>query len=521
MSIQRSFPEFSIFSGLIVPGNYPYDYYYHNLEKTNSAFYQNLEITSASAFELLKKNGTQENEIKSGINYLHIKCAKDGPPISNLPMAPRNFMINTLNPNSVEFVRENINYSKENLMEPENHNFIDLGGSNQNPGCKGPSKNSNQNKNLHFQIPHKITLISSLFKVKYNRGNNNISSYLQKKRFGPINTPESTKFSSPKEKTPIDQNIKNDFNLEVNPIKPKHLENQKDVSYDLNIPEDFLTIFHIKEINSKNLLFNDIQGKFPNFDELSDTFTFIKNLCKNIKIINEEKCNLNSFDEECIILSNNSYEKVNEFSFLRKKRKSALYYKTLSQKCHNLGYNDKSTRTKRHPLKNKKNNKKISAKDKLINKRKNSKNGEYITAYLNQLKVDKTSLKIFPLCPIPTLEENIKVSFLEGIINDKYEIKLKKRINLIKDDGIFEYLKYKRFELIFQNDEKNLEFTMYINHLNILHLIYYYYYQIKERIILINKYHYSHVAFSSIKSEINLIINLIKTCNKIVDEISK
>ena len=261
-------------------------------------------------------------------------------------------MINTLNPNSVEFARENINYSKENLMEPEPHNFIGLGGSIQNPGCKDHSKNSNQNKNLHFQIPHKIPLISSLFKVKYNRGNNNISSYVQKKRFSPINTPELIKFSSPRAETPIDQNIKNDFNLGVNLIKTKHLESQKNESYDLNIPEDFLTIFHIKEINSKNLLFNDIQGKFPNFGELSDTFTFIKNICKNIKIINEEKCNLNSFNEEFIILSNNSYEKVNDFSLLRKKRKSALYYNTFSKQCHNLGYNDKSTKTKRHPLKN-------------------------------------------------------------------------------------------------------------------------------------------------------------------------
>ena len=519
MSKKRYFPEFSIFSGLIAQGNYPYNYY-HNLEKPNSVFYQNLEITSTSAVEILKKNGTQENEAKRGINYFHINCAEDGEPISNIQMAPTNFMINTLNPNSLKFDPENINYSKENLMEPQSHNFINLQGSNQSPGFKGNSKNSNQNKNLLFRIPHKIPLISSLFKVKYNRGNNNISSYLQKKLFSPINTPESTKFSSPKAETPIGQNIKNYFNLKVNPINPKHLENQKKEDYALNIPEDLLTIFHIKKINSKNLLFNDIQGKFPNFDDLSDTFTFIKNMCKNIKIINEEKFNLNSL-EECIVLSNNSYEKVNDYSFLRKKRKNTLDGDTFSQLCPNLGYNDKSTRTKRHPLKNKKNNKKISAKDKRINKIKNSKNGEYITAYLNQLKVDKTSLKIFPLCPIQTLEENITVSFLEGIINDKYKIKFKKRINLIKDNGIFKQMKYKRFELKFQNDEKDLEFTMYINQFNILYLIYYYYYKIKERILIINKYHYGHVSFSKIEREINVTIDLIKKCNIISDEISK
>ena len=520
MSMQRSFPEFPIFFGLKANRNYSYNYC-RNFKKPKSVFYHNLEITFTSALELLKKNESQEKEIKSEINYFSKNCTKVGEPITNLPMDPRNFTINTLSPNSLEFDPENINYSKENLMEPKPHNFIDLQGPNQNPGCKDNSKNTNQNKNLHFQIPHKIPLISSLFKEKYNRGNNNISSYEQKKRFSPINTPESTKFSSPKVKTPIDQNIKNDFNLEVNPINPKHLENQKNEAYALNIPEDFLAIFHIKEINSKNFLFNDIQGKYPNFDDLSDTFTFIKNMCKNIKIINEEKFNLNSFNEECIILPNNSYEKVNDYTFLNKKRKSALYCDTFSQICQNLGYNDKSTAIKRHPLKNKKNNKKISAKDKRINKIKNSKNGDYITVYLNQLKVGKTSLKIFPLCSIPTLEENITVSFLEGIINDKYKIKLKKTINLIKNDRIFEYMKYKRFELKFQNEEKNLEFTMYINQFNILFLINYYYYKIKERILLINKFHYAHAAFSKIKREINVTIDLIKKCNIIVDEISK
>ena len=62
---------------------------------------------------------------------------------------------------------------------------------------------------------------------------------------------------------------------------------------------------------------------------------------------------------------------------------------------------------------------------------------------------------------------------------------------------------------------------MYINQFNILYLIYYYYHKIKEGILLINKYHYSHASFSEIKSKINLIINFIEKCNLIVNEISK
>jgi hypothetical protein len=140
---------------------------------------------------------------------------------------------------------------------------------------------------------------------------------------------------------------------------------------------------------------------------------------------------------------------------------------------------------------------------------------------LSQLQVNKRSLNIFPFCPRPTVVENIKVRFLEGIINEKYKIKLKKKINLIKDDGIFQLMENKRFELIYQTDEKNIEFTMYINQFNILYLIYYYYHKIKEGILLINKYHYSHASFSEIKSKINLIINFIEKCNLIVNEISK
>ena len=71
---------------------------------------------------------------------------------------------------------------------------------------------------------------------------------------------------------------------------------------------------------------------------------------------------------------------------------------------------------------------------------------------MSQLQVNKRSLNIFPFCPRPTVVENIKVRFLEGIINEKYKIKLKKKINLIKDDGIFKLMENKRFELIYQTE---------------------------------------------------------------------
>ena len=54
MSIKKSFPEISIFSGLKIQDNYPSDNY-HNFERPNSVFYQALEKPSSSEIELLKK----------------------------------------------------------------------------------------------------------------------------------------------------------------------------------------------------------------------------------------------------------------------------------------------------------------------------------------------------------------------------------------------------------------------------------------------------------------------------------
>ena len=54
MSIQKSFPEISIFSGLKIQDNYLSDNY-HNFERPNSVFSQNLEKPSSCEIDLLKK----------------------------------------------------------------------------------------------------------------------------------------------------------------------------------------------------------------------------------------------------------------------------------------------------------------------------------------------------------------------------------------------------------------------------------------------------------------------------------
>ena len=522
MSIQKSFPEISIFSGLKIQDNYLSDNY-HNFERPNSVFSQNLEKPSSCEIDLLKKNGTHENQIKSRISNLNKNVGKNGEQLSDLSIVPKNSINDTLNSKLIKNDLENINYYNKNLLESRLPFFINFQDSNKNPDDKENSHNAIHNKNKYYQIPHEIPPISSLFKKNYIRGNNNISSHPNIKCFSPFNMPKSAESSSQKVKIKNEQNIKEDSNFEVKPINKIQAKDQKNLSNSFNVLDYYLTFFHIKKIIAQNLFFYDIQRKIPNCDDSVDTLNFMKNMCKNIIIINEGECNFSFFKEECIIFLNNCYEKVNELIFPKNKRNSSLDCDKFQNLYHNNGYNCKLSLKKKHPLKkkNKINNKKISAKNKRINKINNSKNGNYITVYLSQLQVNKKSLNIFPFCPRPTVVENIKVRFLEGIINKKYKIKLKKKINLIRDDGIFQLMENKRFELIYQNDEKNVEFTMYINQFNILYLIYYYYYKIKEGILLINKYHYSHASFSEIKNKINLVINLIEKCNKIVKEISK
>ena len=100
-------------------------------------------------------------------------------------------------------------------------------------------------------------------------------------------------------------------------------------------------------------------------------------------------------------------------------------------------------------------------------------------------------------------------------------MRLNKKAELINDKRNEKYIENRRFELIYQNNEKTEQYILYINEYNILYLILYYYYEIKEGILLINKYHYSHSSFYRSQRVSNLVEMLIKKCNAIVKEITK
>ena len=110
---------------------------------------------------------------------------------------------------------------------------------------------------------------------------------------------------------------------------------------------------------------------------------------------------------------------------------------------------------------------------------------------------------------------------LKGITEKKGSIKIKRKPEIINHQNNLKYIINKKFRIIYEKNEDGTQYILFINGINILYLILYYYYQIKEEVKLINKYHYSHASYKKTNNSRNLIENLIKKCNKIVKEITK
>ena len=119
------------------------------------------------------------------------------------------------------------------------------------------------------------------------------------------------------------------------------------------------------------------------------------------------------------------------------------------------------------------------------------------------------------------LKENIKIDLLKGITEKKDIIKIKRKPEIINHQNNLKFILNKKFEIIYQKNEDQTQYILFINGINILHLILYYYYQIQEEVKLMNKYHYSHASYGKLNIVRNQIEILIKKCNKIVKEISK
>ena len=74
----------------------------------------------------------------------------------------------------------------------------------------------------------------------------------------------------------------------------------------------------------------------------------------------------------------------------------------------------------------------------------------------------------------------------------------------------------KRFQIIYENKEKNVQYIIYLNEFHILYLIFFYYYQIKEELVSVNQEYIRHRSKELIGKAKNKVEMLIIKCNKIV-----
>lgn len=457
------------------------------------------------------KNGSIENEAKNGFKYLNEITPKIENRLKNIKFHSSNLLPIIKKKEGISINERN--YERKSL-EFEQDKFRDLGDFSKNPEFSSHIFDNSFNYELYEKLSPETTLISRVFCKKLRNSNNNIAFNHINNFVNGLYLTNNCEILNLKDKIKDNNIITND----INPIKNKKNEKNKIKNINFNIKENFLINFNIKEIKVKNIEINQLENDINDFG-FKDMEYFINNLCyKKFE-------NLNFFEKEYIEIKKIDKIEKKAKTFLLKKRKNSFDFNEIENLCQNENINIKKGRkslSKKKSLKSdhKNNHKKITQKIKKLNKINNKKNGIKIRLYLNQIKINKNKLENFPFFPMLNIKENIKVEFLKGIIERKDLIKINRKANLIKDYRNLKYVYNKKFEIIYQN-ENDMQYILHINSFNIFYLILFYYYQIKEKVELINKYHYSHSSFIKSKELTNTIEDLIKKCNKIVNEITK
>ena len=471
------------------------------------------------SFESLNKNGSKEDEIKSGTNSLNQNIAKaqDNP-----------FKFNHLKNNYINFINnqkifrapfKNDNDSRTKMLESITNKSEHLDTFSQDLNLKGRLYKEFGKEELYKEVFTKFSLISAVFKQKEYEVNNNIyqipKNIIKKKNISKSCEPFLIK-SLPIKKERFSKII----NLKKCEINNMEINNQKKINF--NIPHNFLIDFYIKKINIKNIQKNSNPNYHINLINLKEIENFINNICKkninnkdnilNLKYSNGDYIELQKITKEC---------EKNNF-FLQKKRNGSVYYNEFE----NINVLDKKKyENKKNSLKknnkNKNNKKKMTAKLKKLNRINNRKNGKSINLYLNQIQINENALENFPFYPIVDNNEYFKIKILKGLTEKKNIIKVNKNTKLINDDRNIKFIKDKLFEIIYQNNIEEIQYVVHINGYNILYLIFYYYYHIQEDIKLLNKFHYSHRSnreFIEVKNHLEI---LIRKCNRLTQEIAK
>ena len=459
------------------------------------------------------KNGFSEKNIKRETSHINHFESNSGEKISQLKNIQNNHICIFCQNDKQSLSNYSTNF-QINYLEPRDNNFFQLGEFSTIPDSKMFLYNKykhNLLNNHHFSI---YPLISKVFTQNKNMANNNICSnmkrFLNKKYKSKSHKSHSSKNNSKAKRNFI--NIAN-FKLENCQIDELYIN--------FIIPENFLIDFNIKDIIIKNLENNTKKEKKPPFISLKETEIFLNNLCKNV-IINKEGESNFFFNGEFVEYKS-FVVKIGELFFIEKKPKTILDNDECNCINHNLSDDGKrNSKRNNFPLKNKnkKNNKKIIAKIKNEIKLKNQKNGEKIIGYLNQFKINKSSLENFPLFPSLNIERIIYVKEILRSIIENEIIGFNEKVKFINDKRNEKYIINKRFEIIYQNQGKNAQYILYLNEFNILYLIFFYYYQIKEGLTSINHKFIGHRSKEEIILAKNNVEILINKCNKIVKKIT-
>lgn len=393
---------------------------------------------------------------------------------------------------------------KSKLLESNKSKFKELEDFSKISGLKSYINENNKHLKLYNESSPKYTLISKLF-LNLDYRNNNIN----RKKFIFIEKEKNNKYKSKscessnlKSSSGINSIIIKNDNSQIkdNNSKENEIRNSDKIN-NYNIQDDFLNNYRIKEINIKNAYIqkNEIRSRI----KLQDMSNFINDIFNNIKDKNSSKNGLKKATPEFIeFLNFDSYEQ-RKITFLQKKRKIFHDLDEIDD------IEDEFNKNKKKPLNNRNKN---------INN--NKKDGKKICVYLNQFKVNKSNLEIFPFFPSLINKENTKIKFLKGIVQKKYLIRINRKEKLIKDKRNLDFIINKDFNIVYQENNSNNYIVLNINGFHILYLILYYYYKIKEGIAEINKRYYSHKSFDEIKEPIKQVEKLIKQCNKLVKNIA-
>ena len=488
---------------------------YHNCsDLQNINFSNRIKIISPnnSTLNFSNKNGliVPKKKFESNVN---IKMKGEIKKFNYIYSNRKNSLLNQSKIQNFSYYGKNL---ETNLLESNENYSKELGDFSKNPEFKTHLYENHPDYQLSKPILAETPSISKLFKRNIKKENN--FSIHTKNFIKIIFRANSCQPQTSKNILKDEKGLKIDKTLKINKIKKLPEEQNNTININSNIPDNFLINFNIVDINIQKIgLFQ--KQDFFNAISLKDMENYINSICLNLS-----KNDFNFSNGDFIEFKKIDIEEEKNISFLQKKRKFNFNLDEFNSKDPNkICDGNYIPLLVGKPLKKKykKNNKKISLKKKLLNKINNRKNGKKNKLYLNQIKINKNILENFPFSPMLNNNENLKIELIQGIFEKKELIRMKKKVEIIKDERNLKFINNKKFELIYKKKDDGAQYIFHIYGYNILNLILYYYNEIKKRLILLNKLHYSHSSFKKSKIVSIQLENLIKKCNKIVREIVK